>query len=571
MLVSNTYINSIEGVWDAMSQGTMIDAHSPGKAGLIVGLSEEMGLVELFNKKLSSDRGRPEDIPNGVMAQMMMVNMCDDHHPLWRLDDYYAMKDLEGLFHYPIRHEQINDDRFGHFLDRLQEAGPREIFSQLAANAFLRYDIQVKNINYDTTSKVMWGTYETEDGKLGEIEIDFGHSKQKRPDKKQIKLGIGTAEGIVVDGQVLSGNKDDKTWNNENLELVEDVLSSLHINKDTFCYIADSALFSEENLKKAAQKGITLITRMPDNVTEAKELLQLAVEAFDTLEPLTLTNAKDQVVPYRVRSEIIQYKGYPLACGICYSASMKEQKEKSQQKKIAKEGEELAKKLNPFQKRTFACEEDARLEIQKLSKDIQKLKFHQVQFDIKEVPKRKAGRPAKDAVPQWAYQLVPHITEDEKAITSHLIRECTFILASNRTDFSATQLLQEYKTQSQTEKKFQQLKSPHFVNAMFLDSPKRIEAFAYLMLMVILLLSVAEYIVRREMKKTGEKIVGLGKREVSNPTLFAIYTIFYSVRVNLYEHNGRIERRLARPLFDNVKTVLKHLGIPEDTFTRGAG
>ncbi len=346
-----------------MSQGTMIDAHSPGKAGLIVGLSEEMGLVELFNEKLSSNKGRPEDIPNGVMAQMMMVNMCDDHHPLWRLDDYYAMTDLEGLFHYPVRHEQINDDRFGHFLDRLFGADPREIFSRLSANAFMRYDIRVKNINYDTTSKVMYGTYETADGKLGEIQIDFGHSKQKRPDKKQIKMAIGTAEGIVADAKVLSGNEDDKTWNNENLDRVEDVLSSLNINKETFCYIADSALFSEANLTKAAKKSITLITRMPDNVTEAKELLQLAVEEFDTLEPLTLTNAKGDAVPYRVRSEQIQYKGFPLSCGICYSPSMKEQKEKSQGKKKAKELEDLEKKLKPFKKRSFACEEDARLEI----------------------------------------------------------------------------------------------------------------------------------------------------------------------------------------------------------------
>ncbi len=202
---------------------------------------------------------------------------------------------------------------------------------------------------------------------------------------------------------------------------------------------------------------------------------------------------------------------------------------------------------------------------------MEKLKFHQVQFVINDVVKRKPGRPSKNKATEWVYQLIPSIIEDEKAIQSHLIRECTFVLISNDTRFSAAQLLQEYKTQSQTEKKFQQLKSPHFVNAMFLDSPRRIEAFAYLMLMVILLLSVAEYVVRREMKKNGETIVGLGKREVSRPTLFAIYTMFYSVRVNLYENNGRIERRLAQPLFDNVKTVLGHLGIPEDTFTRGSG
>ncbi len=555
-----------------MSQGNMIDAQSPGKAGLIVGLAEQMGVVDMFNEKLSSPMGRPEEIPYGIQALMMMVNMCDDHHPLWRLEDYYnEMQDLEGLFHYPIRHDQINDDRFGHFLDRLYEAGPRELFSRIAANAFMRYTIQVKNINYDTTSKVMWGTYETEEGTAGEIQIDFGHSKQKRSDKKQLKIDIGTAEGIVADAQVLSGNEDDKTWNKDNLEQVEDVLASLNISKETFYYIADSALFSAKNLETAADKEIHLITRMPDNVTEAKELLQLSVEAFDTLEPIILTNAKGKEVPYRVRTEQVVYKGYPLSCGICYSLSMKEQKEKSQGKKIAKEREAMEKKLKPLEKRSFACEEDAQLEIQKLAKDTEKLKFHHIQFEIKEVPKRKPGRPSKNKAPEWVYQLVPTITEEQDAIQAHLIRECTFVLASNDTSLSAEELLKEYKTQSQTEKKFQQLKSPQFVNAMFLDSPRRIEAFAYLMLMVILLLSVAEYVVRREMKKNGETIVGLGKQKVSRPTLFAIYYIFFTVRVNLYENEGCIERRLARPLHDNVKTVLKHLGIPEDTFTRGSG
>lgn len=57
----------------------------------------------------------------------------------------------------------------------------------------------------------MWGQYEASDGSEDVISIDFGHSKDKREDKKQIKMGIGTAEGIVVDAKVLSGNTDDKT------------------------------------------------------------------------------------------------------------------------------------------------------------------------------------------------------------------------------------------------------------------------------------------------------------------------------------------------------------------------
>lgn len=58
--------------------------------------------------------------------------------------------------------------------------GPRKIFGKLNSQSFVNYGIEVTNINYDTTSKVMWGTYETEELKEGVISIDFAYSKQKR-------------------------------------------------------------------------------------------------------------------------------------------------------------------------------------------------------------------------------------------------------------------------------------------------------------------------------------------------------------------------------------------------------
>jgi len=62
---------------------------------------------------------------------------------------------------------------------------------EISGRAFAEYGIAVRNINYDTTSKVMWGEYEhtgnslEPDGDISHISIDFGHSKNKRNDKKQ--------------------------------------------------------------------------------------------------------------------------------------------------------------------------------------------------------------------------------------------------------------------------------------------------------------------------------------------------------------------------------------------------
>lgn len=546
-----------------------IEMYSHGKMNFMVGLCEKLGLPEAFNSNLEKHLGRRPDIPYGIMAEMMIVNICDDHHPLLRLQEYYEMKDLEGIFHYPIELSQINDDRFGKFLDAFYEAGPRRIFGELSTQAFLTYGIKVKNINYDTTSKVMWGTYENEDGKEGVIDINFGHSKQKREDKKQIKMGIGVANGVIVDAKVLSGNKDDKTYNAENLDEVSTVLNRLNVSKEDFYYIADCALFSKENFEKA--KKLKLITRMPETTKLAKDCIREALDDRETMKKLQLENARGEAVEYFITERICEYEGIDLKCAICYSVSLEATKEKTIQKQVKREKESIEKLFKTYNKRAFACIEDAEKEITKLTaKELKKIKYHNIEIFIDTKEKRKPGRQPKDPSKVEniiEYYLRTKVEENKKNIEKQFEEACSFVLCSNDLEITAENLLKEYKTQSSVEKKFQQIKSPHFVNALYLDTPERIEALAYLILISMMILSVAEYVVRREMKAKGTKILGPGKVKMSQPTLWAILEVFnVGIAVKVYFLNGEKHRCLARPLKENHKKLLECLNIDESIF-----
>jgi hypothetical protein len=59
-----------------------IKPHFDGKAGLISGLAQQIGLDKIFNDALERHTGRPVEIPYGTLAQMMLINIADDHHPL---------------------------------------------------------------------------------------------------------------------------------------------------------------------------------------------------------------------------------------------------------------------------------------------------------------------------------------------------------------------------------------------------------------------------------------------------------------------------------------------------------
>jgi len=552
-----------------------VNVYSDGKLQLAVGLCEKIGIIDLFNKHLIKDQGRPADIPPGIEAAIMIASIVDDgYKPLSGFKDYYRYKDLEGIFHYPLKLEQLNDDRFGGFLDDFYEAGCRQIFMEAASLAFAEYSFKIININYDTTSKVMWGEYETynhlEDcGKdTSYISIDFGHSKDKRNDKKQIKVGIGTANGIVADAKVLSGNMNDKTYNRDNLEDLDQLLVQMDINRDEFYYIADSALFTETNIIKAKENDISFITRMPDNYKLARKLIANPLPDTAQVVEIIKTNGKKSL--YKLIETTEEYRGHPCKLAVIYSQQLEETKQKTTQKKVDKEKKKTIKKLKKYNTRRFKCLPDAEKEIDNIQDKIEdKLKFHTIDYSIKEIKIRKPGRPSKnpeDGIARIEYQLILKIKLDDKKVRSYIRQQCTFILVSNDLDISGEKLLREYKTQSQVEKRFRNLKSPQYMNSLFLKTPQRVEALVYLLLMVLMIMTIAEKVVRRGLKKDNDVVLGREKRKLKQPTLQSISRIINRVRVVSYkDETGQIHRQI-KVLDDSCKKIIKHLGLDENSF-----
>jgi len=432
----------------------------------------------------------------------------------------------------------------------------------------LTYGIHFKNINYDTTSLVMWGNYETREGKIGVISIDFGHSKAKRPDKKQLKMGIGTANGTIVDAKVLSGNMSDKTYNKENIDDVAKLLDQLQVDKTTFYYIADSALFSDEILTKMKAAKMNYITRMPDNINEAKGLIERGVGEFG--QQVAYRNAHNKDVNYVVAESTGEYKLHTLKYAVVYSTALEPAKVKSTERKVKTEQAHLDRAIKKYQKRIFACLDDAEREIVLLqTKRLLKANFHEVTILPKLVEKKKPGRPSLDPSKNLTtieYQLCITYQRDDALIQERIRKESTFVLVSNDLNLSAEAMLLEYKTQSSVEKRFQQLKNPHFVNSLFLDKPERVEALAYLVLLTIMMLSEMEQVVRKGLKEENETVIGTGKKVKIQPTQLMILRIFYSVLYQVYIVNGKKIRRLLTPLNDSQAKIVRYLEIPESTF-----
>ena len=61
----------------------IVETYDVGKEDFIVALSEALDVPARIDQCLTSPTGRPPEIPYGVLAMMMMVNMCDEHRPVY--------------------------------------------------------------------------------------------------------------------------------------------------------------------------------------------------------------------------------------------------------------------------------------------------------------------------------------------------------------------------------------------------------------------------------------------------------------------------------------------------------
>jgi len=280
-----------------------------GILNLVSEVCDKFNFEKIIDNAIDTSQGRPPEISYGKLVKMFIGSICDHHSPLYLMDKYFEDKDIKGLFGIDDV-SKLNDQRFETMLDRFYEANPREIYSTLSISAYKEFGIEIKNINYDTTSKVMWGDYETPDGNISKVNITYGHSKQKRNDKKQIKVGIGTSSGFVVDAKVVDGNKDDKVYNKDNIDDANNLVNKLGLDKEKFHYVADSALFTKDTLDKLNQedKKLLFITRAPNTINKVKEMINKVITNEEELEEIVLKNAHEKNVTYKIKECINEYE-----------------------------------------------------------------------------------------------------------------------------------------------------------------------------------------------------------------------------------------------------------------------
>ena len=225
-----------------------------------------------------------------------------------------------------------------------------------------------------------------------------------------LELIVEHQAGIPILMKPLSGNSSDAQ---DFGEVVRAHIAQLHTTYGPTYLVADSALYSADNLQKLAQTRMKWMTRVPATLREAQEVLAQA-------DPQTMTPLMEG---YRAQQFTSTYGGVDQRWVVLYSEQRRSQAQRTVDKQWRQQSDEEGKAFKKLCSTAFACEADAR---QALAAFVQSLRVTALpQVTLRPLARYgKRGRPGPGTQPgpvvyQIAGVLASSLATREAQITQH--------------------------------------------------------------------------------------------------------------------------------------------------------
>ena len=497
-----------------------------GHLGIIVSLFRELEVDKLIDEKFPKSRDHKVSHANCILA-MVLNGLGFVGQPLYLCPDYFKNVSVGRLFGNGIQKEDLNQYVIGETLDKIAEYGPTELFTEIVLHILKRLPIPILCCHADTTTISFHGDHDgdgDEDSKL----ITFGRPKNGRWDLKQLVLNmIVNQHGIPLFMSTHAGNASDKKII---VEAIESLKSSVTPEKKVY-YLADSAFYSDDNIKKMNKSF--WISRVPNTLNDVKNL----ISSHREMQPLKGDER------YSFSRTFVEYAGIVQNWVLLLSHNLKGKKEVTLSNSFDKKVKEAEKDLNKLKSKHFFCEADALEGAENWIKDFPFLTFQKL--DLKSLKKResgKRGRPAKDEKLMAYYSVDAEIKLNEAYLDQNMEKAGLFVLASNDLSLSPEEMLTKYKDQDKVEKGFRFLKSDTFsVSKVYLKNEGRIQALMMVMVLCLMIYSIAEWKLREKLEKENESVPDQKGKPTKKPTMRWIFFKFQGITELCTQEEGEIE------------------------------
>lgn len=523
----------------------------------------KIGLIKTVNQAVPAKR----KVDIGTMVQALVLDTLSGRSPLYHMKDFIEGQNCEVLLGRDIDHELFNDAAVGRTMDAIFEAGTQKVFSQISFNAIsaLCPDEEIRYLNYDTTSKNVFGEYDVAEDTGGPL-ITYGKSKDKRPDLKQFMVELMCVhQNIPMLGSAVDGNASDKKLNHKMLTSMGNHLARHGIGDGASVYTADSAMVTEYNLNALCDN--LFITRLPFNYNEADLAVSRAVRDKSGWEKIPLKESSKGSRPpaeYKLYETTVTLYGKEYRAIVVHSSAHDKRRQKRLDRRLADSVKKVSDDLRKASKTEYFCRADAEAAAKRLTSSHSM--YHSLDVEVEEKITYGKGKPPKDPVKRKIgsikYLLKGTVNENTEKVEQAREESGCFVLLTNtpvtgKMSHSPVEVLAAYKEQHGIERNFSFIKNPTIMNSVFLKNPERIEVLCFIMLIALLVWNLMQHVMRRNIKETGSTVEGLAGRKTTIPTTYAMTTKFRALDIKVFYGT----REFSRPLTPVQKKYLEMLEI----------
>jgi transposase len=532
-------------------------AHLP----LILGMLRKLKVASLIDEKIPPHRDNVLSCGTGVEALVLAI--LDGDHALYKVGSRLEERGMLPLLQAGLARVSLNDYRLGQILDALFAANLNRVFSAVALNALEVYGIETPWLHQDTTTLSLYGAYAgTEPGRADTNEETvedpvspvaprpaYGHSKDGRPDLKQVLLSLGVSGdgGLPLRLGIRDGNTSDSTETPVALE--ECVALGL---EGMVGIVADSKAYSQRTLGLCREQSIGLVTLVPRTCGVRQELeawgqqqasLPLLVEKPGRTKRDAPRRWRGQSVKRMVAVEYGdgRVEQEPLRFVVVHSSQLAQQHASAYATVQAKEAERVGDHIRRVHARSFACVADAEAAMAQeegrgqgqRGRPPKRWRSHALHYRVEAFthrPKRtRRGRPPKAEPPpeETRYRLVV----EAQALAQAEAEQGWTVLATtvDAETCSDEQILRVYQEQNSTvEPGLRWIKNPAAITPMWLEKPERIAALAMLTVVGLLVYGLIQRQVRLYLQGSEQHVPG-NKGRTDTPTAAVVLSLFTPV------------------------------------------
>jgi transposase len=435
---------------------------SLGSIAVIKPILDKLEIAEVIDKYSSMNRAT--GLTNGMAIEIAIINRLMAPKPLYKMESWAKDVAIEEV--YDIPSEKINDDRLGRALEAIHPY-IEEIESELATRAITTFNISSDLIHYDITSIYFEGDHGNSE------RIDYGYSRDQKPDKKQINLGLNVdREGIPLSHNIYDGNTSDQKTVIQNMQNLRKRLKT-----DEFVIVGDRGMISSENIVAYEENALRYIGTLKLG-KEHKEL----IKSIDDSEFEKLDYTRGNGAYYGVNRELtFKYREKEVnAKGLIVKSEKKEEKDRKNRekgiKKITDKLEHIFSNINKrkYKKREYTEEQTKKALTGKYKKYIE--------YYLEE----------NDEELSFDFWVIDDLVKEDSKMDGK------YIIVTNVHEYTKSQLLNAYKSRFIVESRIRNMKSDIKVRPLFLQNDERIESLVFVTILALMVYSILETLCRRE-------------------------------------------------------------------------